>query len=106
MSDTWTEQDDYDRQLYRITVIEQWREHTVAFDRLVRHARALASQMGRTLTPKLRAMERAVHRVGVRHLSAADYRYHRRRCRVCSPHAFPRPLLVDGHEYNRRRRRR
>lgn len=34
------------------------------------------------------------------------YRRHRRRCPICNPAGFPKPLAADGHEYRRRTRAR
>lgn len=51
-----------------------------------------------------RAFGRMAHRL--HRLHAAQHPKEHLRCRTCRPHANPAPLCIDGHEYNRRRRRR
>lgn len=99
MQTGWTEQDDYDREFYRVVLMERWYE-------LATQARSAARQIARTLAPQLRVYTRDMHRIAAQSLSQADYKRHRRRCAVCNPAGFPPPLCVNGHEYHRRQKAR
>ncbi|NRQ36004.1 hypothetical protein HII36_29845 [Nonomuraea sp. NN258] len=90
------EQADADRAAVELAErVEEMRQAMIAkfapvFERMAREARLLGE---------------AFHRLGWG-LTPAQARRHRRRCWVCNPRGFPRPLQVDGREYARRRRAR
>lgn len=55
------------------------------------------------------AMQRAahhLHRIIVGFQLPADRREHRRHCPVCNPRGYPKPLRVNGADYQRRRNNR
>lgn len=54
----------------------------------------------------LRHVTDVVHRMQAPRLFGRDYRRHRRKCPVCNPAGFGRPLAIDGREYHRRLRAR
>ena len=64
-------------------------------------AQAMLESFGKTFGPFLSATQSAMHRS----VYSSD-RKHARRCPTCNPRGFPKPLPINGHEYNRRRRAR
>lgn len=66
-----------------------------------RAAESALEGFGKAFGPLLSATQSAMHRS----VYSGDRR-HARRCPVCTPAGFPKPLAIDGGEYNRRRRRR
>lgn len=74
---------------------------TEAMEEMRRAAETALAGFGKTFAPFLSATQASAHRA----LYSGD-RKHRRRCPTCNPAAFPKPLAINGNEYNRRRRRR
>jgi hypothetical protein len=66
-----------------------------------RSVNALAEAVNRALRPVFEDTARQFHA-----LSAALYPQRHRRCGTCHPSRKPKPLAVDGHEYQRRLRAR
>lgn len=64
-------------------------------------ARAAAGAFGNAFGPAFAAVQSNFHREAYKGVQG-----HKRRCPTCNPYAFPKPLAIDGREYNRRRRRR
>jgi|GEM_PF-4388901 len=71
------------------------------FNELRSAAETALEGFGKAFGPFLSTTAREMHRAAYR-----DDRAHYRRCPTCNPAGFPKPLTVNGHEYNRRRRRR
>jgi hypothetical protein len=74
---------------------------TEAMEGMRRAAETALAGFGETFAPFLSATQASAHRA----LYSNDWKHHRR-CPTCNPTGFPKPLAIDGHEYNRRRRRR
>ncbi len=67
-----------------------------------RAAEVTVRDFGKTLLPH----PDSLHRAAMQLTSPEEMRKHRPRCRACNPHGNPRPLVINGSEYARRRRRR
>ncbi|MFD1546979.1 hypothetical protein [Nonomuraea guangzhouensis] len=70
-------------------------------DGLARAAQAFAEGFTKGLAPVLSGMQATFHK-----RAHVGDRKHFRRCPTCNPRGFPKSLPINGHEYNRRRRRR
>lgn len=72
---------------------------TEAAESMRRTAETALASFGKAFGPFLSATQAAMHRA----LYSNEWKHHRR-CPVCNPRGFPKPLVIDGREYNRRRR--
>lgn len=52
------------------------------------------------------AAGKVAHRFTLAFTPTAQRRKHKRRCRICSPFANPRPLAINGHAYHQRSKNR
>lgn len=64
-------------------------------------AQSIGERFSKALAPAFAAVTQAFHKLGHQ-----EDRKHYRRCPTCNPRGFPKPLPINGHMYNQRRRKR